>query len=128
MPKYMVERYLPSITTDQLAAARAKKTMAEMSKEGTPIRGDMSTLVMARRSSTRLAAWIEPYSSCCRTKSSVARQPLTDTKLNVPYILWTLIPLRSSKRVTNHPMQSSLLQRRQELLKIWRLLQEPAGQ
>ncbi len=38
MPKYMVERYLPSITTDQLAAARAKKTMAEMSKEGTPTR------------------------------------------------------------------------------------------
>ena len=40
MPTYMVERYLPRITSDQLlsAAARAKSTTAEMTKEGTPIR------------------------------------------------------------------------------------------
>ena len=47
MPKYMVERSLPNITTDQLAAAavRAKKTTAKMSQEGTPIRYLRSTFV-----------------------------------------------------------------------------------
>ena len=40
MPKYMVERYLPRITPEQLTAAatRAKITTAEMTQEGTPIR------------------------------------------------------------------------------------------
>lgn len=40
MPKYMVERFLPQITNEQLvaAAARAKSTTAQMTKEGTPIR------------------------------------------------------------------------------------------
>ena len=40
MAKYLVERYLPKFTNDQLVAAatRAKTTTAEMSKEGTPIR------------------------------------------------------------------------------------------
>jgi len=40
MSKYLVERYLPKFTQDQLVAAatRAKITTAEMSKEGTPIR------------------------------------------------------------------------------------------
>ncbi len=47
MPKYMVERYLPGITSDQLsaAAARAKSTTAQMSEEGTPIRYLRSTFV-----------------------------------------------------------------------------------
>lgn len=40
MPKYMVERFLPQITNEQLvaAAARAKSTTAQMTEEGTPIR------------------------------------------------------------------------------------------
>ncbi len=47
MPKYMVERHLPGITSDQLsaAAARAKATTAQMSDEGTPIRYLRSTFV-----------------------------------------------------------------------------------
>lgn len=47
MPKYMVERHLPGITSDQLsaAAARAKATTAQMSEEGTPIRYLRSTFV-----------------------------------------------------------------------------------
>lgn len=47
MPKYMVERHLPGITSDQLsaAAARAKSTTAQMSDEGTPIRYLRSTFV-----------------------------------------------------------------------------------
>lgn len=47
MPKYLVERSLPNITTDQLAAAavRAKHTTAKMSQEGTPIRYLRSTFV-----------------------------------------------------------------------------------
>ena len=40
MTYYMVERHLPQITPDELAAAalRAKNTTMEMSGEGTPIR------------------------------------------------------------------------------------------
>ncbi len=40
MPNYMVERYLPNITPEQLTAAatRAKHTTAQMTQEGTPIR------------------------------------------------------------------------------------------
>ncbi len=47
MPKYMVERHLPGITSDQLSAAatRAKTTTAQMSKEGTPVRYLRSTFV-----------------------------------------------------------------------------------
>lgn len=47
MPKYMVERHLPGITPDQLqaAAARAKSTTAEMSRQGTPVRYLRSTFV-----------------------------------------------------------------------------------
>ena len=47
MPKYMVERYLPGITTDQLTAAArsAKTTTAEMRREGTPVRYLRSTFV-----------------------------------------------------------------------------------
>ncbi len=47
MPKYLVERYLPGITSDQLAAAvaRAKSTTAQMTEEGTPIRYLRSTFV-----------------------------------------------------------------------------------
>ena len=47
MPKYMVERHLPGITDDQLvaAAARCKKTTAQMSVEGTPVRYLRSTFV-----------------------------------------------------------------------------------
>lgn len=47
MPKYMVERHLPGITSDQLsaAAARAKSTTAQMSEDGTPIRYLRSTFV-----------------------------------------------------------------------------------
>ena len=47
MPKYMVERSLPNISTDQLAAAavRAKTTTAKMSLEGTPVRYLRTTFV-----------------------------------------------------------------------------------
>ena len=40
MTHYMVERHLPQITPDELAAAamRAKVTTMEMTNEGTPIR------------------------------------------------------------------------------------------
>ena len=47
MAKYMVERYLPGITTEQLAAAaaRAKGTTAQMTQEGTPVRYLRSTFL-----------------------------------------------------------------------------------
>ncbi len=47
MPRYMVERYLPGITVDQLsaAAARAKSTTAQMTQEGVPIRYLRSTFI-----------------------------------------------------------------------------------
>ncbi len=47
MAKYVVERYLPGITPDQLAAAagRAKSTTAEMAQEGTPVRYLRSTFI-----------------------------------------------------------------------------------
>jgi hypothetical protein len=47
MPMYMVERHLPGITSDQLgaAAARAKSTTAEMSRQGTPVRYLRSTFL-----------------------------------------------------------------------------------
>ena len=47
MPKYMVERHLPGITSDQLsgAAARAKSTTSQMTEEGTPVRYLRSTFV-----------------------------------------------------------------------------------
>jgi hypothetical protein len=49
MPKYIVERHLPGITPDQLAAAagRAKKTTTEMTGEGVPVRYLRSTFVPA---------------------------------------------------------------------------------
>ncbi len=47
MAKYMVERHLPGIKPEELAAAaaRAKATTAEMSEEGTPVRYLRSTFV-----------------------------------------------------------------------------------
>ena len=47
MAKYMVERHLPGIKPDELAAAaaRAKATTAEMTTEGTPVRYLRSTFV-----------------------------------------------------------------------------------
>ena len=47
MAKYMVERHLPGIKPDELAAAaaRAKATTAEMTAEGTPVRYLRSTFV-----------------------------------------------------------------------------------
>ncbi len=47
MAKYLVERHLPGIKPDELAAAaaRAKATTAEMTAEGTPIRYLRSTFV-----------------------------------------------------------------------------------
>ena len=47
MAKYMVERYLPGIKPDELAAAaaRCKATTAEMTTEGTPVRYLRSTFV-----------------------------------------------------------------------------------
>jgi len=40
MPQYMVERHLPGITPEQLAAAaaRAKSVTAEMTQRGKPVR------------------------------------------------------------------------------------------
>jgi hypothetical protein len=47
MPKYVVERYLPGITSEQLAAAAgsAKSTTAAMTDEGTPVRYLRSTFM-----------------------------------------------------------------------------------
>lgn len=47
MAKYMVERHLPGIKPDELAAAatRAKETTAKMTAEGTPVRYLRSTFV-----------------------------------------------------------------------------------
>ncbi len=47
MAKYLVERHLPGVKPDELAAAaaRAKATTAEMTAEGTPIRYLRSTYV-----------------------------------------------------------------------------------
>jgi hypothetical protein len=47
MAQYMVERHLPGITEEQLAAAAgaAKKTTAEMARAGTPVRYLRSTFV-----------------------------------------------------------------------------------
>ena len=47
MAKYMVERHLPGIKPDELAAAaaRAKATTAAMTTEGTPVRYLRSTFV-----------------------------------------------------------------------------------
>lgn len=47
MSKFMVERYLPGITPDQLqaAAGAAKSTTASMSTEGTPVQYLRSTFV-----------------------------------------------------------------------------------
>ena len=49
MPRYMVERHLPGITTEQLlaAAGRAKETTARMTEEGAPVRYLRSTFVPA---------------------------------------------------------------------------------
>lgn len=47
MAKYLVERHLPGIKPDELAAAaaRAKNTTAEMTAEGTPVRYLRSTFI-----------------------------------------------------------------------------------
>lgn len=47
MAKYLVERYLPGITPEQLTAAAgsAKRTTAEMTEEGTPVRYLRSTFI-----------------------------------------------------------------------------------
>ena len=47
MPHYLVERHLPGITSDELAAAagRAKEVTAQMSQEGTPVRYLRSTFI-----------------------------------------------------------------------------------
>lgn len=47
MAKFLVERYLPGFTSEQLAAAAgaAKKTTQEMDKEGVPVRYLRSTFV-----------------------------------------------------------------------------------
>jgi hypothetical protein len=47
MSKYLVERYLPGITPDQLSAAAgaAKSTTEAMAQEGTPVRYLRSTFI-----------------------------------------------------------------------------------
>lgn len=47
MAKYLVERYLPGISMEQLkaAAGAAKRTTAEMTAEGTPVRYLRSTFI-----------------------------------------------------------------------------------
>ena len=47
MAKYVVERYLPGITPDQLTAAAgsAKSTTVQMTEEGTPVRYLRSTFI-----------------------------------------------------------------------------------
>ena len=53
MPQYMVERYLPGITPEQLAAAaaRAKSVTAEMTQQGKPVRYLRSTFLPAEEKS-----------------------------------------------------------------------------
>ncbi|MHB8589826.1 MAG: nickel-binding protein [Candidatus Dormibacteraceae bacterium] len=47
MPQYLVERRLPGFTTEQLmgAAGAAKRTAAEMTSEGKPVRYLRSTFI-----------------------------------------------------------------------------------
>ena len=47
MSQYVVERYLPGITPEQLTAAAgsAKRTTTEMAQEGTPVRYLRSTFI-----------------------------------------------------------------------------------
>ena len=47
MSKFLVERYLPGITPDQLTAAAgsAKSATAQMTEEGTPVRYLRSTFI-----------------------------------------------------------------------------------
>jgi len=47
MPQYLVERRLPGFTTEQLmgAAGAAKRTTAEMTSEGKPVRYLRSTFI-----------------------------------------------------------------------------------
>ena len=47
MPQFMVERHLPGITPEQLAAAatRAKSVTTEMTQQGKPVRYLRSTFV-----------------------------------------------------------------------------------
>ena len=47
MTKYLVERYLPGFTPDQLATAAgsAKRTTAAMTQEGTPVQYLRSTFI-----------------------------------------------------------------------------------
>jgi len=47
MSNFLVERYLPGVTPDQLmaAAGSAKQTTAEMTQEGTPVRYLRSTFI-----------------------------------------------------------------------------------
>ena len=47
MSKYLVERYLPGLTPDQLAAAAgsAKRTTETMTQEGTPVQYLRSTFI-----------------------------------------------------------------------------------
>ena len=47
MTKYLVERYLPGLTADQLAAAAAsaKRTTETMTQEGTPVQYLRSTFI-----------------------------------------------------------------------------------
>lgn len=47
MTKYLVERYLPGLTPEQLAAAAgsAKRTTAAMTQEGTPVQYLRSTFI-----------------------------------------------------------------------------------
>ena len=47
MAKYLVERYLPGFTPDQIAAAAAsaKRTTAAMTQEGTPVQYLRSTFI-----------------------------------------------------------------------------------
>lgn len=47
MSKFLVERYLPGVTPDQLGAAAgaAKETTASMTEEGTPVRYLRSTFI-----------------------------------------------------------------------------------
>jgi hypothetical protein len=54
MTKYLVERYLPGLTPEQLAAAAgsAKRTTETMTQEGTPVQYLRSTFIPERRSAS----------------------------------------------------------------------------
>ena len=75
MTKYVVERYLPGLTSDQLAAAAgsAKRTTAAMRQEGTPVQYLRSTFIPGEEKCFCL--FEGPSAEAVRTANDRARLP-----------------------------------------------------